>query len=78
MTIVCEFCGNPVDPRSPSTKQYGSGWAERNRRGGGAHGLSLARWTNRFAHTVCVDAVRHNDTLGQLDFLTPHDEARSL
>jgi hypothetical protein len=63
----CEFCQNDLDIEAPNVHQHISGWAK-NRDGGGAHGVSLAKRENRYAHGTCVDAEGRGLTGQQMMF----------
>ena len=51
----CEFCDQEVDVRADGSHQFLTGWAK-NRSTGGAHGVSLAKRENRWAHSWCIDS----------------------
>lgn len=60
---LCEFCKKELDVRDKGVFQHTRGWVM-NRRGGGAHGVSLAERENRWAHPLCVERASKG-TLGQ-------------
>lgn len=60
---ICEFCKRELDVRDRGVFRYTSGWVM-NRQGGGAHGVSLPKRENRWAHQLCVERMS-NGTFNQ-------------
>lgn len=54
MEILCEFCGDPINPKARSTYQKVTGW-EKKRSQGGANQIILREPQAAFAHASCVD-----------------------
>jgi hypothetical protein len=67
-SVVCEFCGLPVDPLVPGCFQWTSGWVEVRAEGGG-HGVTLPQRAPRWACGVCIDLIRHGMSPGQTSLL---------
>ena len=53
--VHCEQCGDAIDRRAGSTDTLVTAWARRFRQGGGAHGLFLPVWHERFLCRHCHD-----------------------
>lgn len=57
MKITCEFCGDPLDPKSKNTYQALTGWIK-PRPQGGVNSVALREMLPRFAHAGCVAAEK--------------------
>lgn len=60
--VHCEFCNAVID--SSRCFQWIEGWAKR-RRGGGPNAVTLARRSDIYACTECVDKLLHGISIGQ-------------
>lgn len=62
--VHCELCGDTIDRTALTTFQYIAGWAK-NRKGGGAHSVTLPEHSSRWACGWCIDKLRHGIAIGQ-------------